>query len=57
MFVGWQATGLVFEVVQAVELVVDDVPRVVVPEGPGMILLLFSKLLALPHHMNFLSNL
>ena len=35
MFVGRQAAGLVFEVVQAVELVVDDVPGVVVTEGPA----------------------
>lgn len=35
MFVGWQAAGLVFEVVQAVELVVDDMPGVVVTEGPA----------------------
>ena len=35
MFVGWQATGLVFEVVRAVELVVDDMPGVVVAEGPA----------------------
>ena len=35
MFVGRQATGLVFEVVRAVELVVDDVPGVVVAEGPA----------------------
>ena len=34
MFVGQQAVGLVFEVVRAVELVVDDVPGVVVAEGP-----------------------
>ena len=35
MFVGQQATGLVFEVVRAVELVVDDMPGVVVAEGPA----------------------
>ena len=34
MFVGRQAAGLVFEVVQAVELVADDVLGVVVAEGP-----------------------
>ena len=34
MFVGRQAAGLVFEVVRAVELVVDDVLGVVVAEGP-----------------------
>ena len=34
MFVGRQAAGLVFEVVRAVELVVDDMPGVVVTEGP-----------------------
>ena len=35
MFVGWQAVGLVFKVVRAVELVVDDMLGVVVAEGPA----------------------